>query len=316
MLYCTGIKWTAETSVLQKKHQFIPVCSITTILMTHIPNNTTNFNADISTVLAAWNEAAQRLEQTHETLHAEVRRLNDVIAEKDKELERKNRLADLGLMGSHIAHEIRNALVPVTLYISLLKRKINSSSGCDKIFDCIQNSFFDLETTVNDLLHFATDKQPICECIQAEAFIETVCESVFPQLDAQNIDTFIDVATECEIYADPEMLKRIILNLLLNAMDAMPKGGQLNVSACENNGFMEIRVTDTGPGFSPDAIKRATEPFYSTKSTGTGLGLAIVLRIVESHNGRLKISNNSDCGATITIILQIGKDECCHKSTE
>src|ERR1700741_1208845 len=87
-----------------------------------------NERADLQTVLSAWHGATVRLEQTHEALRAEVRRLTDELEVKNRELARKNRLADLGQIASHVAHEVRNSLVPVTLYLSLLRRRLSEDA--------------------------------------------------------------------------------------------------------------------------------------------------------------------------------------------
>src|SRR5688572_16871708 len=92
---------------------------------------------ELQAILTAWNEATDRLQRTHETLRAEVRRLSDELEAKNRELARKNRLADLGQMASHVAHEVRNSLVPMKLYLSLLSRRLSDDSGSQDIFEKI-----------------------------------------------------------------------------------------------------------------------------------------------------------------------------------
>src|SRR5215207_10176574 len=94
-------------------------------------------DADMQTILSAWNDATDRLRRTHETLRDEVRRLTDELEIKNRELARKNRLADLGQMASHVAHEVRNSLVPMKLYLSLLKRRLSEDGGTVDIADKI-----------------------------------------------------------------------------------------------------------------------------------------------------------------------------------
>src|SRR5271170_1108698 len=106
--------------------------------------------ADLTMVLAAWNTATVRLQETHEALRSEVRRLTDELEIKNRELARKNRLADLGQMASHIAHEVRNNLVPVTLYLSLLRRRLSDDSGSIDVLDKVDAGFVGLDATVND----------------------------------------------------------------------------------------------------------------------------------------------------------------------
>src|ERR1700710_1246731 len=100
---------------------------------------------DLQMVLAAWQEATTRLEQTHESLRGEVRRLTDELTAKNRELARKNRLADLGQMASHVAHEVRNSLVPVSLYLSLLRRRLSEDSGSLNILAKIEAGVTALE---------------------------------------------------------------------------------------------------------------------------------------------------------------------------
>src|ERR1041385_6603081 len=108
---------------------------------------------DLQTIFSAWNEATDRLQRTHEALRSEVRRLSDELEVKNRELARKNRLADLGQMASHVAHEVRNSLVPVTLYLSLLKRRLSDDSGSVDVVEKIATGFTAIDATVNDLLH-------------------------------------------------------------------------------------------------------------------------------------------------------------------
>jgi signal transduction histidine kinase len=101
--------------------------------------------------------------------------------------------------------------------------------------------------------------------------------------------------------ADREMLRRAILNIALNALDAMPDGGQLIITAVATPSGVELEIADTGPGLSDEAQRRAFEPFFSTKSTGTGLGLAIVYRVAEVHGGEIAAANCPEGGAAFTL---------------
>ena len=135
-------------------------------------------------MLAAWHDATLRLEQTHEALRGEVRRLTDELEVKNRELARKNRLADLGQMASHVAHEVRNNLVPVSLYLSLLRRRLSDDSGSLDMLDKIEAGFTALDATVNDLLHFTADRDPqLAAGAVARAGRRGLRRSLAPQLD-------------------------------------------------------------------------------------------------------------------------------------
>jgi len=258
--------------------------------------------ADLQTVLTAWNAATLRLEQTHEALREEVGRLTAELEVKNRELARKNRLADLGQMASHIAHEVRNNLVPVTLYLSLLRRRTSDPASV-QILDKIASGFSALDATVNDLLQFTADRDPQYQTFPLRTLVEDLLNSLAPQMAAQQIRAVADVSDRLLLAADRHMLRRALLNLALNALDAMPHGGLLAMTAVRTPQGVEIEVADSGTGLSDDARQRAFEPFFTTKSGGTGLGLAIVYRIAEVHGGHVVAANCPDGGAAFTLAL-------------
>jgi len=257
--------------------------------------------ADLEVVLAAWQEATSRLEQTHEALRAEVRRLTDELEVKNRELARKNRLADLGQMASHVAHEVRNNLVPVTLYLSLLRRHVVGDEECVRILDKVASGFTALDATVHDLLHFTSDRDPQLQTFPLAPLVDDVFAALAPQLAAQAIRTDTLVPAPLSLTADRHMLRRAILNLVFNAMDAMPAGGRIEIRAAAQEGIVELEVADTGTGLSAETLARAFEPFFSTKSGGTGLGLAIVYRVAEVHGGEVTAANHRGGGASFTL---------------
>ena len=258
---------------------------------------------DLQTILVAWNEATDRLQRTHETLREEVRRLSDELEAKNRELARKNRLADLGQMASHVAHEVRNSLVPMKLYLSLLRRRLSSDEGSQDVLDKVLAGFTALEATVGDLLHFSSQRDPTRGKIQVAALVNEVLQSLAPQLDAQNVRATIDCPANLHAQADGEMLRRALLNLVLNALDALPSGGEIVLTAVRSAEGLEIEVADSGPGVPQPLLDRLFEPFFTTKPCGTGLGLAIVERIAAAHGGRITVANCPEGGAAFTLHL-------------
>ncbi|MCE9529438.1 MAG: HAMP domain-containing histidine kinase [Planctomycetales bacterium] len=260
-------------------------------------------DVDMQTILSAWNDATDRLRRTHETLRDEVRRLTDELEIKNRELARKNRLADLGQMAAHVAHEVRNSLVPMKLYLSLLNRRLSDDSGSQDIFEKISSGFVALEATVSDLLNFSAERDPQRRDVDVETLLNEVYETFAPQLEAQGIATHIDADPHAMIYADPDMLRRAIINLVLNALDVMPGGGELVMTACQTRRGLEIEVADSGPGITSGTLPRLFEPFFTTKGAGTGLGLAIVERIAAAHGGIVYAANCPEGGAAFTLCL-------------
>lgn len=259
--------------------------------------------ADLEMVLAAWHDATLRLEKTHEALQGEVRRLTEELEIKNRELARKNRLADLGQMASHVAHEVRNSLVPVKLYLSLLRRRVAGDAASLDVLGKVESGFLALETTVSDLLQFTSDRDPQRVRFDLATLADEIFAALAPQLAAQSIQCENRVPPATGIFADRNMLRRALLNLVLNAIEALPGGGTIAVAARAAADGIELEVADTGKGLSDDTLKRAFEPFFTTKSEGTGLGLAIVYRIAEVHGGAVAARNASQGGAVFTLCL-------------
>jgi signal transduction histidine kinase len=264
---------------------------------------------DLAMILDAWQMATDRLQKTHETLRDEVRRLTDELEVKNRELARQNRLADLGQMAAHVAHEVRNSLAPVTLYLSLLRRNIASDPLSADLLKKIDSCFQALEVTVTDLLQFTADRTPARQEMDMRRFVNELFDVLAPQFEAQRIQPKLEIAAGTMLSADPNMLRRALLNLILNAVDAMPTGGELVITALHNQHGFEVQVADSGPGIPEELRERMFEPFFTTKSEGTGLGLAIVQRIADAHDGSLSVSNRPEGGAAFMLTFPLRRKE-------
>ena len=256
---------------------------------------------DLGELLEAWRTATERLEKTHGLLREEVARLSAELEEKNRQLARKNRMADLGEMASHVAHEVRNNLTPVTLYLSLLRRRLVDDAEGLEVLSQVESGFTALEATVNDLLSFSAHRQPRREDFLICGLVEEVCASLEPQMDAQRVTVEVDAPPHTLLWADREMVRRALLNLVLNALDVMPGGGALVVSVIDGAAGLEIEVADSGPGLTAEQQQKLFEPFFSTKETGTGLGLSVVAHVAESHGGSVSACNCPEGGAALTI---------------
>ncbi|HTN75037.1 MAG TPA: ATP-binding protein, partial [Pirellulaceae bacterium] len=256
---------------------------------------------DLASLLAAWQTATDRLQLTHQTLREEVKRLTDELEIKNRELARKNRLADLGQMAAHVAHEVRNSLVPMTLYLSLLRRRLSDDRGSLDVVDKISTGFTGLEATVTDLLGFTSDREPQWGDFAVRPLIDAILESLAPQLEAQGISWSREIPASTTLCADRDQVRRAVLNLVLNAIDAMPDGGELVITSWLSSHGLELEVADSGAGIAAEKLDRIFEPFFTTKREGTGLGLAIVQRIVESHAGQVSVANCPEGGAAFTL---------------
>jgi signal transduction histidine kinase len=268
----------------------------------HLPNGTSPMVAsgDLEMVLAAWHSATERLQKTHEVLCSEVRRLTEELAAKNQELARKSRLADLGQMASHVAHEVRNGLSPVTLYLSWLRRRLADDLDALRIIDKLEAGCTEVQSTVSDMLSFAADREPQWRRFALRDLIDELLDTLAPQFSAHQIVVRLDVPV-MNMWGDRDLLRRAVINLLLNAVDAMPEGGGIWITAYPCNGAIELEVADNGPGLSDEALERVFEPFFTTKSDGSGLGLAIVQRVAEAHGGDVCVKNCPEGGAAFIL---------------
>src|SRR5580704_4568567 len=181
--------------------------------------------------LAAWHGAALRLERTHEALQVELLRLTDELEAKNRELARQDRRADSGPLTSLVAHEVRNGLQPIRLYSKLLRRRLSNDSDSEAMLDKIESGLLALDATVNDLLNYTSDRDPKLQWVNVRQVVDDVCASLTAQLSARDVATIADVPRNLGVMADRRMLHCAVLNLVLNALDAMPDGGRIVVTS-------------------------------------------------------------------------------------
>jgi len=263
---------------------------------------------ELASVFAAYNETSDRMMESYRQLQSEVSRLRDQLRQKDEQLERKNRLAALGEMAAGMAHEIRNPLAGIQLYASLLERDLSDQEELLTWAQKISTGVRNLDSIVCDILAFTHDQICNKKQIHLRDILHQVLDYVQPQHELGGVEIdVVGVGAEVVIQADENMLIRVFLNLIRNAIDATGSQGRVAVSAepyDQEPGYqVRIRVADTGGGIKPDVMERMFNPFFTTKDTGTGLGLAIVHRLVECQGGVIEASNNEIGGATFTLLF-------------
>ncbi|MDF1555824.1 MAG: ATP-binding protein [Deferrisomatales bacterium] len=227
----------------------------------------------------------------------------------NRALERVDRLASLGRMAAGVAHEIRNPLTGVALLLDDLHDRLPPGEDRALAARALQE-IERLEGIVQELLAYArVDRMERRACR-----LEDVLEQSLFLLKKQALNQGVRVVFRTEpglprVQGDPEKLKQALLNLYLNALQAMPDGGELRLSARPKGAGAEVRVEDTGPGIPPAEAERIFEPFYTLRPGGTGLGLSIAHTIVSDHGGRLEVASSSGRGATFILTLPAASEE-------
>ncbi|MBL9122143.1 MAG: HAMP domain-containing histidine kinase, partial [Planctomycetaceae bacterium] len=154
---------------------------------------------------------------------------------------------------------------------------------------------------IDDLLQFTAASTPRFERVRVRQVIDQVLAASAPQMISQGIVAAVDVPAGQTLLADREMFGRSIANLVRNALDAMPTGGELVFTSYDGPGGFELEVADSGPGLDPETRRHLFEPFYSTKPESAGLGLAVVAQIVAAHGGQVTVQNCPEGGAAFTL---------------
>lgn len=255
-------------------------------------------------MLREYTEVTARLQQTHETLAREVERLRSELASKDRELERRRRLAALGELAAGLAHEVRNPLGAISLYSGLIRGKCGDPQATLQLIEKIEAGIRAIDGVVEETLALAPRSGQLVALPLAE-ILERAAEFADRKLAAAGVVLDMDLRSAgVEVMGEQAGLQRVIANLLVNAAEASPRGARVRLSAARTaDGRVEIRVADEGPGLSDDVIHRIFDPFFTTKPEGTGLGLAIAHRLVEAYGGRISAANRPAGGAEFIVTL-------------
>ncbi|MBW1915725.1 MAG: PAS domain S-box protein [Deltaproteobacteria bacterium] len=232
------------------------------------------------------------------------RDLTEVQALK-KEIEINHRLASLGRLAAGIAHEIRNPLSSIKGFATYFKERYKENPEDLSTAKIMIQEVERLNRVIGQLLEFARPMSIQKTSMSMNTIIQHSLKMIERQAEEKNIRTTIDIQSDIrDVLLDPDRIYQVFLNLYLNAIEAMNDGGTLSVSVSrDDSSRIIIKVSDTGLGIDKADLEHIFDPYFTTKQSGTGLGLAIVHRIVESHNGEIRVQSERGHGATIIIIL-------------
>jgi signal transduction histidine kinase len=216
---------------------------------------------------------------------------------------RSQSLAAIGELAASVAHEIKNPLAGISGAVQILARSFAGDDARKTIALELLQQVKRLDNTVRDLLIFARPWKAQPCSFNLSAFVEGVLTRSGALDGASGLRIRKDLPAQCKIQADPQLLEHVLVNVVQNAVDAMPSGGRLSVRIQEEGENVRIEVADTGPGIAPQHQDKLFKPFFSTKSKGTGLGLAISKRLVEAHRGAICLTSEPGRGTTVRITL-------------
>ena len=251
-------------------------------------------------------EEVSALSKTFNEMLAGLRSKRDL----EEQLQRAERSAMVGRLASGIAHEIRNPLNFINLSIDHLREAFapkdeSLRAPYTHILTTIKDELARLNRLVSDFLSYGRPAKLKLREIDARSLVEEVRDLVKTQAEQQGVRVGIEQSYNgnTKLRADAEQIKTCFSNLMINAIQAMPGGGKLEVSLRPDHSRLEIEFADTGAGIALEALEQIFEPYYSTKETGIGLGLPLTKKIIEEHGGQISVTSDPGKGTTFTVAL-------------
>ena len=250
-------------------------------------------NDEIGDLGRNFNHMMQQLRESRE----EIERLHRT------QMSRAEHFATLGELATGLAHEIRNPLAGIAGVIEIVGRDLPPTSPARAVVKDVRLEITRISRTLTDLLETARPRRPEVRRSNLNTTVEHAVMLARQQVLSRPIKIELQQAPDLpEVEHDSDQIHQVLLNLLLNAVQAMEKTGTVNVEIGSRDGYASVVVSDTGRGISPQNLPNIFRPFY-TKGDGTGLGLSLAHRIVEDHHGRVEVSSVVGKGSTFTVLL-------------
>lgn len=221
------------------------------------------------------------------------------------EMERQSRLVYLGEIAGSLAHEIRNPLNTINMNVQLLEEQLSDKDDAVvKKIHRVRNEVIRLDGILTSFLRFARPPKLSLKKVDVRELITKIEEFFGPEVEGAGIHLEVHMEEDLPpVHGDPEQLRQLFLNLLLNARDATPEGGNIRISVWRTPRRVHIAVEDTGCGIDKKNLDKIFEPYVTSKEKGTGVGLAIVRRIVMDHGGSIRVESTVGTGTTFTVSL-------------
>jgi two-component system sensor histidine kinase HydH len=229
-------------------------------------------------------------------------------AETQLQLERSQKLSTVGQIAAGVAHEIKNPLASIKGGFEIMNDETTSESEKEEFRQIVSREIQRIDGTVTEFLEFARPRETKLEELNPAEVLRTSLRQIEAQASAAGIKLIDDFETGLRINGDKEKIHQMMLNLLLNSVNASEKGTTITVSLKkQNSDSAVITVTDRGRGISESDLTRVFEPFFTTNPSGTGLGMAIVKSIVDSHNGEVNLRSEEAKGTEVEVRLPLIK---------
>jgi signal transduction histidine kinase len=243
----------------------------------------------------------KELERRVEERTAELRAAQEQLVQAEK-------LASIGQLAAGVAHEINNPIGVILGFAQLMLKRTPEDDPMHKPLATIEREGVRCKEIVQDLLHFAAQREPVLSRVDINAVIEAASELMPHHVNSENVEVVKGFTPNLPpVLGDENQLQQVFLNIMLNAYQAMPDGGRLRIASRADGNEVQAIFADTGMGISQDNLKRVFDPFFTTKEVGegTGLGLSISYGIIEQHGGTIEVASELGAGSMFTVKLPI-----------
>lgn len=262
----------------------------------------------INSMTESLGKADRELKGWADSLEHKVEERSREIMLMEEQLRRSEKLASLGTLSAGVAHEINNPLTGILLYASILKSDKRLDPALAPDVERVISETQRCAGIVKDLLEFSRESSPEKEAIDIETILDEIVTFFHKQPDFRNILISKNYGLNLpRISVDPNQIRQVFMNLVINAGHAMPNGGELEIATYQSADGQQVCAAfkDSGDGITEENLARIFDPFFTTKSTGTGLGLSISYGIIENNGGKIEASSRFGEGATFTVMLPV-----------
>jgi len=234
--------------------------------------------------------------------------LDDITARVrlEEQLQHSEKMASIGILAAGVAHEVNTPLAGISSYTQILKGLIDSRDPRAALLDKIEKQSFRAAKIINNLLNFSRSAGAEMERLDVNKTLLDVLSLIEHQLEASKIRVRKELASELPpVRGNENRVQQVFFNLILNARDAMPRGGWLTLTTSADGDTVVVEVSDTGVGIKREDVKRIYDPFFTTKGIGrgTGLGLSVSYGIVQEHGGAIFVDSVPGQGTTFQVAL-------------
>ena len=252
----------------------------------------------------------QELKTFSHQMEEKIQKTTADLSKTEAQLIRSEKLAALGQLAAGIAHEIRNPLTSINILIHSLAENVPSGIPHKEDLKVIEEEIHRINEILDRFLRFAKPAHPLLVKAEVVSIVEETLQLIRPQIEKQGIVIQKEFQPLPPILMDREQIKQVILNLLINAVQAMLKGGHLSLKGHipESDRWIKLSIQDSGIGIPTEDINKLFDPFFSTKEGGVGLGLSIAHRIIDQHRGKIEVESAPGKGTLFTVWLPIHKE--------